>query len=277
MNGNRGSVCVLKVKMCVFEVYFPPNYGSDFPGGSDGKASAYHAGDMGSILGSGRSPGEGNGKPLQYSCLENHSCLEPSRVHGVAKSRTRLSDFTFTHFPGKRVHISHSTVKPSCDNPLKVLEPADIRRLLSSNGWNIEHTVTLKNFRSADLDNVSECWKAWTWNLSTMFSTIYLCTYSANKFYLHALSLSCVVLPHPNGRKRVARNFRVSRGSDREDTRCCSRAPDRRHWHQAQGASPLFLCLGFSSRTGTLTLPAFVPLWKEDLCTCFFVLIWRVN
>ena len=43
----------------------------NFPGGSDGKASAYNAGDPGSILGSGRSPGEGNGNPLQYSCLEN--------------------------------------------------------------------------------------------------------------------------------------------------------------------------------------------------------------
>ena len=43
----------------------------DFPGGSDGKASAYNAGDPGSIPGSGRYPGEGNGNPLQYSCLEN--------------------------------------------------------------------------------------------------------------------------------------------------------------------------------------------------------------
>ena len=43
----------------------------DFPGGSDGKASAYKAGDPGSIPGLGRSPGEGNGNPLQYSCLEN--------------------------------------------------------------------------------------------------------------------------------------------------------------------------------------------------------------
>ena len=42
-----------------------------FPGGSEGKASAYNAGDPGSIPGSGRSPGEGNGNPLQYSCLEN--------------------------------------------------------------------------------------------------------------------------------------------------------------------------------------------------------------
>ena len=42
-----------------------------FPGGSDGKVSAYNAGDLGSIPGSGRSPGEGNDNPLQYSCLEN--------------------------------------------------------------------------------------------------------------------------------------------------------------------------------------------------------------
>ena len=43
----------------------------DLPGGSDSKASAYNAGDLGSIPGLGRSPGEGNGSPLQYSCTEN--------------------------------------------------------------------------------------------------------------------------------------------------------------------------------------------------------------
>ena len=42
----------------------------NFPGGSGGKASAYNVGDLGLIPGSGRSPGEGNGNPLQYSCLE---------------------------------------------------------------------------------------------------------------------------------------------------------------------------------------------------------------
>ena len=42
-----------------------------FPGGSVGKQSACNAGDSGSISGLGRSPGEGNGNPLQYSCLEN--------------------------------------------------------------------------------------------------------------------------------------------------------------------------------------------------------------
>ena len=43
----------------------------DFPGGSDGKASAYNAEDLGSIPGLGKSSGEGNGNPLQYSCLES--------------------------------------------------------------------------------------------------------------------------------------------------------------------------------------------------------------
>ena len=69
-----------------------------FPGGSDGKASAYNMGDPGSIPGSGRSPGEGNGNPLQYSCLENPMDAGAwlATVHGVAKSRTWLSDFTIT-------------------------------------------------------------------------------------------------------------------------------------------------------------------------------------
>ena len=66
------------------------------PGGSDGKASARNAGDPGSIPGLGRSPGEGNGNPLQYSCLENFMDGGAlwATVHGVAKSQTRLSDFT---------------------------------------------------------------------------------------------------------------------------------------------------------------------------------------
>ena len=60
------------------------------------KAAAYNAGELGLILELGRSPGEGNGNPLQYSCLENTMDTEARRatVHGVAKSRTRLSDFT---------------------------------------------------------------------------------------------------------------------------------------------------------------------------------------
>ena len=50
---------------------FGQRYGLEFPGGSDGKVSAQYVGDPGSIPGLGRSPGERNGNPLQYSCLEN--------------------------------------------------------------------------------------------------------------------------------------------------------------------------------------------------------------
>ena len=71
-----------------------------FLGGLEGKASAYNAGDPGSIPESGRSPGEGNGTPLQNSCLENpmDGGAWKAAVHGVAKSQTRLSDFTSLHF-----------------------------------------------------------------------------------------------------------------------------------------------------------------------------------
>ena len=64
----------------------------DFPGGSEVKASACNAGDLGST------PGEGNGNSLQSSCLENpiDGGAWWATVHGVAKGQTRLSDFTFT-------------------------------------------------------------------------------------------------------------------------------------------------------------------------------------
>ena len=68
-----------------------------FPGGSDSKASACNAGDPGSIPGFGRSPGEGNGNPLQYSCLENSMDGGAwwATAHGAAKSWIWLSNFTF--------------------------------------------------------------------------------------------------------------------------------------------------------------------------------------
>ena len=70
----------------------------DFPRGSDGKASAYNAGDPGSIPGSGRSPGEGSGNPLHYTCLENSIDRGDWRatVQGVAESdTTERNTFTF--------------------------------------------------------------------------------------------------------------------------------------------------------------------------------------
>ena len=66
-----------------------------FPRGSAGKESACNAGDLGSIPGLGRSPGEGKGFPLQYSGLEN-SMRIPCIDHGITKSQTQLSDFHFT-------------------------------------------------------------------------------------------------------------------------------------------------------------------------------------
>ena len=81
-----------------------------FPCGSAGKESSCNAGDMGSILGLGRSPGEGKGYPLQCSGLKNSmACVG----HGVTKSHTGLSDFfTFTyHIP----HPAHKGISsPSC-------------------------------------------------------------------------------------------------------------------------------------------------------------------
>ena len=58
-------------------------------GGSEVKVSASNAGDLGSIPGSGRSPGEGNGNPLQYSCLENPMEEEPARLQSIGLQRVR--------------------------------------------------------------------------------------------------------------------------------------------------------------------------------------------
>ena len=70
-----------------------------FPGGSDSKVSACNAGDLGSIPRLGRSLGEGNDYPLQYSCLENSMDREAWRatVHGFARSQTRPGDYHFHH------------------------------------------------------------------------------------------------------------------------------------------------------------------------------------
>ena len=85
------------------------------------KLSACNAGDPGSVPGSGRSPGAGNGNPLQYSCLENSmdgGTLQAT-VHGVAKSRRRLSDFTSLHFnlvyyPPVLLSQNLDRIKPYC-------------------------------------------------------------------------------------------------------------------------------------------------------------------
>ena len=72
----------------------PLLYSMGFPGGSDGKESAFNTGDLGSTPGLGRFPGEENGNPLQNSCLENpmDRGAWQAPVHGVTKSQTWLSE-----------------------------------------------------------------------------------------------------------------------------------------------------------------------------------------
>ena len=85
-----------------------------FPVSSDGKASACNVGDWSSISGSGRSPGEGNSNPLQYSWLENPMDGEAwkAAVRKVTEGQTRLSEFTFTvHFHAlEKEMATHSSV-----------------------------------------------------------------------------------------------------------------------------------------------------------------------
>ena len=106
-----------------------------FLGGSDGKASVCNEGDLGSIPGSGRSPGEGNGNPLQYSCLENSMDGGGwwATVHRVAKSRTQLSDFASlrTRSAGSQGHLG--VWLPRSPPPL-VEEERNMREHLPSSG-----------------------------------------------------------------------------------------------------------------------------------------------
>ena len=92
-----------------------------FLGGSDGKESACNTGDLSSILGSGRSLGEGNGYPLQYSCLENSMDRGAWRatVHGVTKSQTLfVSDWTTNTHTNKGCISNPNTL--GCGFPLKI-------------------------------------------------------------------------------------------------------------------------------------------------------------
>ena len=110
------------------------------PGGSDGKASACNAGDPGSIPGSGRSPGERNGNPLQHSCLEN-PMDGGATVHGVAKSQTWPSNFTFWSI-GRNVFIFTAPFSSLNQIFQGYLSPLS---LLSK--WEDRQVRTLKNYR----------------------------------------------------------------------------------------------------------------------------------
>ena len=81
----RSHLLLGQISVCVYIYIY---------GGSDGKQSACNGGDLGSVTRSERSPGEGNGNPLQYSCLDNSTDRGACQatVHGITKSQTRLSD-----------------------------------------------------------------------------------------------------------------------------------------------------------------------------------------
>ena len=102
------------------------------PGGSDGKESACNVGDLGLIPGLGRSPGEGNGNPLQYSCLEKWGAWQAT-VHGVSKSQTRLSNYHFcfshthTHTHTHGVSFQTSVTKDSGEIPTKSSRRRNVR------------------------------------------------------------------------------------------------------------------------------------------------------
>ena len=112
----------------------------DFPAGSDGKASAYNAGDPDSIPGLGRSPGEGNGNALQYSCLENPmdggGCQ--ATVHGVTKSQAGLSDFTFARSTATRK--DKISQKGLVKKQKHVLEQATLYYIIVSTEFKEKHT-----------------------------------------------------------------------------------------------------------------------------------------
>ena len=111
-----------------------------FPCGSTSKESTCNVGDLGSIPGLGRSPGEGKGYPLQYSGLENSM---DSIVHGVAKSWTRLSDirfhFWYLFFKGRLRHHETKGKWPLTSNQRTPYKGAEV--LGFSKGSSIKHNV----------------------------------------------------------------------------------------------------------------------------------------
>ena len=103
-------VCVYAQSLSCVWLYASPYRLCGFPGGSEGKVSACNAGDLSSIPESGRSPREGNGSPLQYSCLENPMdrgawwATQPMKWSEVAQSCPTLCDPMDCSLPGFSVH-----------------------------------------------------------------------------------------------------------------------------------------------------------------------------
>ena len=106
----------------IIDDFYPLYKHKDFPGSSDGKASVYNVGDLGLIPGSGRFPGEGNGNPLQYSCLENPMdggawCPWGCKESDMTK---RLHDFT---------HLSIKSCWKHNENGITMPTELEVRRL----------------------------------------------------------------------------------------------------------------------------------------------------
>ena len=103
---------------------------------SAGKESVCSAGDPGSIPGSGRSPGGGNGYPLQYSRLENFTDKGAWRaaVHGVAKSWARLTDFTSSWVMAVDSHLGSTTASTQAHQRLQIV----MRFCVILYPWNFE-------------------------------------------------------------------------------------------------------------------------------------------
>ena len=107
-----------------------------FPGSSAGKESAFSTGDQGLIPELGRSSREGNGYPLQHSCLENpqgQRSLEGYPVHGVTKSRTQLSDKA----QHNTIHLSSQTMEENRESLIKWYSETESYSSSSIFKWNI--------------------------------------------------------------------------------------------------------------------------------------------
>ena len=125
-----------------------------FPCGSAGKESACNAGDLGLIPGSGRSPGEGKGYPLQYSGLENSmDCI----IHGVTKSGAQLSSFHFQYRGGLgQILFWHLLDLVAKDMPIDWLGDSQLTQLYAS-PW--KYLIWCRK-------QSSETGLSWTWRLT---------------------------------------------------------------------------------------------------------------
>ena len=142
------------------------------PGGSEVKASAWNARDLGSIPGSGRSPAEGNGNPLQYSCLENPMERGAwwATVQGLTKSRTRLSDFISLHFTSlkrTKVKMPRQTLRGK-ESRWKSLRGSELFRrrirkpLIDSSTRRLNHKVHKQmDGKIRQTDRRMDAWMGW--------------------------------------------------------------------------------------------------------------------